>query len=220
MPKKPSKNSSKDLALYAQFLDFKPRKGDLRKLEILDAAIDCLGEEGIHRTTFESIGKKLGIGRAHVAYHYPDLENLFEAAIKFCISNVQNLTVDAVSATESDEEKPAAFINATFEWAQRYPNQTSVLLLLYYLASVDKRFKKLHDNVRKLGAQRIEAVIKKVVPKKTTTKPAAMAKAFQALLTGHLVDHFTTIPAQDLESLRRSTVAECYDLIGIPEPKS
>lgn len=215
---KPSTQAARDLALHARFFDFKPRKGDLRKIEILEAAIHCLADDGIHRTTFESVGKRLGIGRAHVAYHYPNLDDLFEAAIKFCVSHVQVMTVDAVTATEDDQEKPAAFINATFEWVQRFPKHASVILLLYYLASVLPRFRKIHDDVRTLGAERLKAIAAGALGKKSPAKPAVVGKKLQSLMTGNLVDWLTTEPTESLEAVRCRTIDEAYEILGRPVP--
>lgn len=214
------KKDPRQLALYARFLDFKPRKGDLRKIEILEAAIDCLSDDGIHHTTFESVGKRLGIGRAHVAYHFPELGDLIEAAIKFCVSHVQVLTVDAVSAEESNEDKLEAFITATFEWVQRFPQQASAILLLYYLASIDRRFKKLHDEVRKLGAKRIQAMIEGCVSRKNKSKSELLARRTQAILTGNIVEFLTTQPKESLEALRRRTISEVTELCDLLPSKS
>ncbi len=214
------KKEPRQLALYARFLDFKPRKGDLRKLEILEAAIQCLSSDGIHHTTFESVGKQLGIGRAHVAYHFPELGDLIEAAIKFCVSHVQALTVDAVSAEDSDQEKLEAFINATFEWVQRYPQQASAILLLYYLASIDRRYKKLHDEVRTLGAKRIQALLEGCLGRKHKAKSELLARRVQAIMTGNIVEFLTTQPKESLEHLRRRTISEVTELCDLLLSKS
>ena len=50
--------------LVFQLFEFTPRKGDLRKLEIVKAAMECICKEGIEHTSFDKIGARLGIGRA------------------------------------------------------------------------------------------------------------------------------------------------------------
>jgi AcrR family transcriptional regulator len=37
-------------------LEFRPRKGDLKKIEIIQAAIDVLAHQGLENTTYEQIG--------------------------------------------------------------------------------------------------------------------------------------------------------------------
>jgi AcrR family transcriptional regulator len=61
------------------------KKGDRKKLEIIEAAIDCLATEGIDNTTFDSIAKRIDTRRAHVAYHFKDKHMIFEAAISYIL---------------------------------------------------------------------------------------------------------------------------------------
>lgn len=194
--------------LYAQLLKFKPKKGDLRKVEILEGAIETIANEGVERLSFESLGKKLNMRRAHVAYYFPDRDEIVLAAIKLVVATVQSFTVERVKLAASDEERLVAFVEGTFKWAETYPKHPPVILLLYYYSSHDKRYRKLHDEARRLGAERIEAIVRPLLPPARRRHAGAAAKLVQAILTGHLLDHYTTEPRLSLERLEERTLRD------------
>lgn len=207
------KRSEITQSLYAQFFEYKPRKGDLRKIAILETTIHLLAHEGLEATSFESIGKKLGIGRAHVSYYYPSRLDLIESAFKFAIGTGQTFSIEALKACPEGGNALEAFVNGTFEWFHTFPEHARVFLLLYYMASVDKRLRKLHDEIRATGAERIAAVLSAgtwALPKKEIPQ---LAKLVQTILTGHLLDFYSTHPSWDLEELRKRTQKEIARLL-------
>jgi len=203
-------------ALYARFLNFTPKKGDLRRIEIIEGAIDCIASIGIEDTSFESIGKKIKMIRAHVAYYYPDRDDIIEAAIKFVVSTVQNYTVEAVKAARTPRERLDGFVHGTFDWIKNHPEHASVILLLYYYSSYHKKFRKLHHEIRTLGVERIAAIVAEILPKKKASVPQA-AKLVQSILTGHLVDFTTTESKLDIEEVRKKTLSEISSLMTLYE---
>ena len=68
------------------------------KERIVRSAIRCIAEKGIEETSFEAIGKPLGIGRSHVAYHFKDKGDIIRTAIQFVIAQGQALTVERIAA--------------------------------------------------------------------------------------------------------------------------
>src|SRR6185503_3653223 len=87
-------------------------RGALKKAEILEATLDCLGTEGIERTTFEAIGKRVGIRKSHVAYHFPSLDDLVEKAMRFVAANAQAITVEKVRAASTWREQLGGVVDA------------------------------------------------------------------------------------------------------------
>ncbi len=200
-------------SLYAQFFDYKPRKGDLRKIAIIEAAIECVATEGIEHTSFEAIGKRLDIGRAHVAYYFPNRSDLIEATFKFAIGTGQTFSVENLKAAHPSRNPLEAFVNGTFEWFHTFPNHARVFLLLYYLASYDKKLRKLHDEIRATGAARIAAALEPMISKNHKKDVPELAKLVQAILTGYLVEFFSTHPGCDLETYRQRTQKELARLV-------
>ena len=147
-----------DPALYEMF-DFKPRKGDLKKIEILKATIECLGTLGVEKTTYEAIASKIDTRRAHVAYHFKDKHDLFKAAIKYIVANYQQISISNLSEAKSGKDMLYRYVDAVFTWASKYPNEVSVMLLLYYFCTFDNSYKELNDQIRAGGVERIHYIL-------------------------------------------------------------
>lgn len=202
-------------SLYARFLDFKPTKGDLRRIAIIESAIDCISSIGVEAATLEAIGKRRRMAKAHVAYYFKDRRSIVEAAIKFVVATVQSFTVDHVRQAKSEKERLDAFVDGTFAWAETFPKHAPVILLLYYYASHDARYRRLHDDIRSLGAERIGAVLHSLVPKDKRKAIPSLAKLVQSILTGNMLDHFTTDSSCTLEELRVKTRREIQDAVRL-----
>lgn len=181
-----------DSPLYAQFVGFTQRKGDIARAKIIASVTHCIAHLGIEATTFESVGKFCGMRRAHVAYYYPDLQELILAAVQLTIATAQQSTVAHVFNAASDRERLKAFCQGTFDWAEKNPDQVRVMLLFYYYSSWQPKYRTLHDEIRRLGAQRIAAVLKPLLPSASTKDLNEKAKFIQNLMTGALIDHLTT----------------------------
>ncbi len=202
-------------ALYSQFLKFKPNKGDMRRIAILESAIECIATIGVESSTLEAIGKKNKMTKAHVAYYYGDRKTIVEAAIKFVVATVQSFTVRHVKEAEDDTQRLTAFVNGTFDWIATYPKHSAVILLLYYYSSYDSFYRRLHSEIRNLGAERLEAVVLPLLPVSRAKLAPYLGKMIQSIMTGHILDHITTNSPLSLEQLRRKTVKEISELIQV-----
>lgn len=175
--------------------EFRPRKGDLKKLEIIQAAIDCLAELGLENTNYEAIAQRLQTRRAHIAYHFGEKNQIFLAAVKFILGTYQQTLVDALSAVKDQSDAKAmlkAYINAAFDWAEQEPKQLQCMLLLYYMCTLHQEFLDLHHQVRLGGTERLSYLITKNSPELKPTEANRRAKLLQNLLSGTLLDAVTT----------------------------
>lgn len=181
-----------DSSIYELF-EFKPRKGDLKKMEIILAAIECIATIGFEKTTYEAIAKKIGTRRAHVAYHFKDKSDIFESCVRFIMANYQQASIKSIEEAKDGLEMLVNYAQTPFEWAEENPQQLSVMLLFYYLCSVDDKYKELHASIRKGGAERIQYILTNKLSKKIETdKAAPMAKTIQNLVSGSIMDVTTT----------------------------
>lgn len=207
---------SVDNPLVAQFTGFSTRKGDIARTKILSATLHCIANQGIENTTFESIGKFSGMRRAHVAYYYPDRDDLVLSAIQFAIATAQQITVGHVLQATSDPGRLAGFIRGVFDWAQKYPEHGRVVLLFYYYSSWDAKYRALHHQVREQGAERIAAVLKPLLPAQSARELFEKAKLVQNLITGSMVDQGTTHAQGSFTALGEKVVEQVHVLLGIP----
>jgi AcrR family transcriptional regulator len=201
-----------DSSIYELF-EFKPRKGDLKKMEIVLAAIKCIATIGFEKTTYEAIAKRIGTRRAHVAYHFKDKENIFEACIKFIMASYQQTSIKHIETAKDGLEMLVNYTEAPFIWAEENPHQLSVMLLFYYLCTVDEKYQELHANIRATGAQRIEFILTKRLTKNIPLKEARpMAKSIQNLVSGAIMD-VTTTKNKSLKAAKQQVKEQVLKLI-------
>src|SRR4051812_38892710 len=86
-------------ALLYRILDSKPKKSDERRIRILEAVIESIATQGIEETTFESIGKKVKMERAHVNYSFANREELIKGAVKYTVAMGQQRIIEQVAKT-------------------------------------------------------------------------------------------------------------------------
>lgn len=176
-----------------ELFDFRARKGDLKKMEIIQAAIEVLAEQGLEHTTYESLALKINSRRAHVAYHFNDKKMIFLAAVKYILGEFQQNVLDSLESAYEQKKSPddvlRAYIDGVFDWAERNPAQLSVMLLLYYQCTLDSDYIDIHDKIRKAGSERLALLFEKVKNHKT---PELCGKWLQNQLSGSMMDSVTT----------------------------
>ena len=199
--------------LYRHLLGFKPRKGDLKKAQILEMTIECLATEGLEATSFELIGKRLKMGRAHVAYYFDDRESLIEAAIQFAIGTLQQFSIQAIEPIKDPYEKLITYVKSNAEWAREKPHYSRAFTLLFYLASHDSKYTALHTEIRTIGAERGQALVKMAFPKTTTHQAQDIAKAIQVLITGYFIDFVSTQGVMPYSVFEKKLLADTQALL-------
>lgn len=178
-----------------ELFEFRPRKGDLKKLEIIQASIDCLCEEGLENTTYEAIAKRLNTRRAHIAYHFGDKNQIFISVVKYILGTYQQTLLDAleeVKDSEDGHELLEVYVHAAFDWALKEPKQLQCMLLLYYLCTLNSDYLDLHHQVRHGGWERLSYLFQKKSLRLTKAEARFRAKLLQNALSGALMDSVTT----------------------------
>ena len=184
--------TSIDHSLFELF-EFKPRKGDLKKMEIVLTAIECIASIGFEKTTYEAIAKRMETRRAHIAYHFKDKDSIFEACIKFIMASYQQTSLKHIESAKTGEDMLVRYAEAPFIWAEENSSQLSVMLLFYYLCSINENYQKMHADIRSGGAARIEFILTKKLSKNFSLKEARpLAKTIQNLVSGTIMDSVTT----------------------------
>jgi DNA-binding transcriptional regulator YbjK len=205
-------------ALYFETFGVGLSKGDQRKLQIIEAAIESFATKGIANTSLESIGKQLKVRRSHIAYYFSTLEELIEDAIKFVAATAQAVTVERLKTAHSSEERLAAFVEAPFEWCERYPRHAAMMMLFYHLCTYQPGLRKMHSAVRKAGLQRIEQIVLlscKSKPSATrVTKIAQVCGSIQNLITGNIIEHLTMEQGKNLQKRKAETLATARELVA------
>lgn len=177
--------------LLAELFEFKARKGDFKKKEIILATIDCIAELGVEHTTYEAIAQRINTRRAHVAYYFKDKKQLVIACVRYIIGNYQQVLLENLKNAKGGQGLLMAYIEGPFLWARQYPPQLSVMLLFYYMCLVRPELKKLHEKIRSGGMERIQFIL--VNHMNFSAQDAGiLAKMIQNMISGSIIDAVTT----------------------------
>ena len=187
-------------------------RGEKRKMVIVEAAIDILARQGLSQLTFEAIGKKCHISKSHVAYHFPSLEKLVNTSVSY-VYTVGQKTVSEYIQNESSKGKGdllKAYVHGTFHWIETYPEHSSVAALLGYLATWDRGYRDIQSEIKRVGQQRISALIQAMTGKRC---PTAQADAIQSLLMGKILYYSTTATNRSIRQVRAETWRAIQELL-------
>lgn len=170
------------------------RKGDRKKKEIIEAAIDCLASEGIENTTFEAIAQRIDTRRAHVAYHYKDKNMIFEAAVNYILATYAHTLQSYLELAEEKNKDPLEYyIRGAFDWAKSNPSHVSVFLLFYYLSTFQRHYLELNSRIRRDGKERILYLLTvKMDLEMNKTELKNLSNIIQSILSAKMVELFTT----------------------------
>lgn len=206
--------TSKDLdSKMFNLFEFKLRKGDIKRMEIIQAAIDCLATVGIDNTTYDAVAKKVGTSRAHIAYYFTDKDQIYIAAIKYILASYQQTVIEHLGEANTGKELLECYIESVFIWAKKYPDQLTVMLLLYYLCRFRDDMVELNHQIRKGGFERVYYILTTKMSKKMSEKKATIvARTIINLISGSIIDASTT-KAMSMDEAKDITLATVRMLI-------
>jgi AcrR family transcriptional regulator len=179
----------KENPLLFKIIDPKPRKGDLRKQEILQATIAIVGKEGAEALSFESIGQRLKIRRSHVAYHFQSLEEIVLMATRYAVAIGQENTIRHMTGAHGLKGMIEAMVDAVVDWISRERAAAKLYFYSFLRSGWDAKHRELHAEIREAGAKRMVAGLQ-LLPEVRSTPEAlfAAARNIQGLLTGLAMD--------------------------------
>jgi AcrR family transcriptional regulator len=186
-------NSQKIDPNIFNLFEYKPRKGDIKKMEIIKATIECLATDGLEKTTYEAIAKRIGTRRAHVAYYFSEKHDIFKSSIRFILATYQQISITHLQQAEDGTDMLYKYISAVFDWAKKHPHQLSVMLLLYYLCTVKEEYRTLNTEIRTNGEERLFYILAMKLEKNMAkNKARILSKNIQNMISAAIIDSVST----------------------------
>ena len=84
---------TKEDPTFKRLFELRPRKGDLKKLEMILVATRQLAKYGLAGFNLDSVAKELGVRRSHVAYYFKTQNELIHEVIGLVIATGQDVTI-------------------------------------------------------------------------------------------------------------------------------
>lgn len=189
-----------------------PRKAQKRRDQIIDAAIDFLSENDLGSFTFDSVGKRVGMSRSLVAHYFPVKEDILQCVVEKVMNQGLGLTEERQVSQPSDwKSQIQTQIIGVFSWIDQCPKYRQILLMLFYLASVQNKYRKIHERVKQEGIQRLSQTLESVVSDKEKTQ--LLAQSIQTLINGALLDLCMDSADQDPESIQAQVLQSAVSLV-------
>lgn len=174
-------------------------KAELRKLEILEAAIATYAELGINYISYEDIARRAKVSRPLINHHFPDKRKLFEMAIKFIRARFQEMAVNELQKHQSPEDKLKAYVRSTVMWTQTSPVHAKAWVFFFYVCISDAKLRNLHRELTTMGMERLVGLLKYVALEKgySDKNLPEKAKNIQRIITGSLLELATEHDSKD-----------------------
>lgn len=204
-------------ALYYQIFDLKPGKGEERKIKILEAFIRQVATRGLEQISFETLGKAVKMKRTHIAYYYPNREELIRASVRFAVAVGQRMTIAEVEKARGWKDKLRAVVNGPLEWFHAYPEHVAVMGMFYYLCSYDDKARELQSNIRQMGEDRILSCLEPLAEAKKVSVEdlREAARHIQNLMTGTLTNFYNSDYPEKRKEMRDRLMSAVEKLLDI-----
>lgn len=114
-------------------------KGDERREQILQTAVDLFSQKGFKGTTTKEIAAKAGVSEAMVFRHFATKDELYSAILhnKGCQDGVHKFPWeenDVLRKAMEDKDDLAVFYNIAFDALNKHQNEAGFMRLLFYSA--------------------------------------------------------------------------------------
>lgn len=212
-----ARKGSLDPLLFTLF-ENKPSKGDQMRAEIIHTALKCIVSDGIANTGFESIAKKMGTRRSHVAYYFKDRDDILENVYRYLYRKTSTAVSSTLEEAQSPSEALERYLSSQFDWFGEEIIFLRAKVLFFYHAATHEPYRKLQAEVRSFGRKRLENILK-MLPKHEKLGAKALtelADSVQSLIAGRLVFVVTTEEITDdtLRAARQATQNAIQKLIS------
>jgi AcrR family transcriptional regulator len=174
--------------------DYIPRKGEAKQLVIVEAAIKCLGKDGILRLSYDQLSSMTQMRRSHINYYFPSFDHLIESCFKYITASLQEATVQALSLKPTGKKTPLmVYVETTLEWFNKNQDHFNVLLLISHLTTCDPRYRDIYQTVKKVAEARVVNLLRDSGVVGTNRELEVSAARIRNYLIGEMVDYFSCV---------------------------
>lgn len=166
------------------------KKLEDRKLELIEVAIKLIGTIALTDLSLETVGKKCGMRRSHVAYYFKDIDELVQASILHVITYSQKVVTEFLAEANDADEKIRALVFGYGETFLKKPTYGRVFALLNFYGTYQPVYKKICTEITDVAEQRIAAILAARMKLKTSLIPEnikSAARHLRSTLLGRLL---------------------------------
>ena len=185
-------------------------------MDIVEGAIKAYSELNFNSVSFDQIAVPAKVKRRLVQHYFPDKDVLFETTMKLVRAKFQLLAVEAFTKAKTPEDQFKEYVRSTFHWTATQPTHVRTWLLFYLVCSQAPRFRRTHEELQQMGAERIAALLRSMDPTQNRSEAELryLAKSVQRLITGGIVEACTERPPDEIQMIQEQVVKACFTVAG------
>jgi TetR/AcrR family transcriptional regulator, transcriptional repressor of bet genes len=138
---------------------------DIRKQEIIDAAIDVIGEVGLSDATLNMIGKRAGLSAPLMVHYFEDKSLIIEASMRQISAVLSREFVGRIGPATDHAQRLDALIEACFSTVNFAPGVNAAWLEFWLQIPRKPALKRLHKAIAARFWSNIRFAFSGLVPK-------------------------------------------------------
>lgn len=166
-------------------------KGVNAKKQIIEGAIQQFSKDGYFDVSIQKIADSIGIKQTALLYHFQSKELLIKACLEFILENNSSIVQKNTSLSKSKKEKLLSHFESNLEWAEKYPDEARLILLLYYYSSFHPQFKNYYSLILKAARDKICKIISEGTKGKSKAELQMKAEILHDSLLAGILNHIT-----------------------------
>ena len=184
----------------------KKTKGLKTQKKVIDAAIKCLTQFGLHQTTFQKIADESNLSQSLVMHYFMKKDDIFPVVWDSIYQEALKTTSTRLQTQSSVEYKIREYINVSWELFNQNEALTKIYIQLYFLSSFDDKLKATNSNVKRVAINRIAEIIvegQKLGAFNKHINPFSCSKIIHNTLSGFILNGISEFREFDYDTLLR-----------------
>ncbi len=197
----------------------KPSKGQKKKEEIIQGALECFAEYGLGGTTLGQIGRHLNLSPSLLLYHFKDLDQIFQLVVQKVVAHGRQLAEEAMAEAKNAEGLLRIYIEALFDWMSFHPKYRIIYMQFYHQTLFKPEIRYLQNQILEGGYQNILGILQWGIKEKKfpPTQMEIKVKMAQDLITGALIRMTTSLEQSNITLHKIQTYQTILALFSLKE---
>lgn len=171
------------------------KKGEAKRLKIIQSASYCLCHYGERGATFQAIAEHCQVSQASVVKYLGSVDNIFPTVLNHWLAHARKKTESELLMPGTPEEKLRRYLKVSVNIFFEHPDICKIYLMLHYFAAVNERYKVINSDIKATAQERIAHIIQDGIADTSFRKVdvRATAKTIHNNLTGLLIASVTEL---------------------------
>ena len=135
------------------------KKGTESRNDMMKVARRLLSRSGYDEVSFQRIAEECGLSQSAVLHHFANKSALLEALVEQAIAHNHQMVIESQEPRDSAVTRLRKHIRENIRWVTEYREEASLLLLLFYVASIDNGMRAILKRTLERGRGRIEELV-------------------------------------------------------------